>query len=159
MVLCLLIIKLIASSIVWGMILHWCHGFLEHLPRLQPRPYSVCSSQHLTPGRLHIVFNVVDISADQGRTYRRHGVCTGWLDRLTGSRGSEDRKQSASNGSEGSESVTLIKNDKENELTNEISRLQITDFKVNKLVLYSVITYKNNASVVSHFNFMLPTST
>ncbi|XP_064597948.1 LOW QUALITY PROTEIN: methionine synthase reductase-like [Liolophura sinensis] len=56
---------------------------LEHLPRLQPRPYSVASSPLVHPGQLRIVFNIIEISAGEGRCARR-GVCTGWLDDITG---------------------------------------------------------------------------
>ncbi|XP_014788148.1 methionine synthase reductase isoform X1 [Octopus bimaculoides] len=56
---------------------------LELLPRLQPRPYSVASSQETDKNKLHIVFNVVQIPAGRGRRYHRQGVCTGWLEQLT----------------------------------------------------------------------------
>ncbi|XP_063422616.1 methionine synthase reductase-like [Mytilus trossulus] len=56
---------------------------LEHLPRLQPRPYSVCSSPLLNPGVIEIVFNVINIPVGEGRTYQRNGICTGMLDRIT----------------------------------------------------------------------------
>ncbi|CAL1531539.1 unnamed protein product [Lymnaea stagnalis] len=54
---------------------------IEHLPRLQPRPYSICSC----PQSLDIVFNVVEIPADvnKGHYYHRRGICTGWLDDIT----------------------------------------------------------------------------
>ncbi|XP_033729185.1 methionine synthase reductase-like [Pecten maximus] len=58
---------------------------LEQLPRLQPRPYSVCSSPVAEPGVLEVAFNVVDIPSGDGRTFDRTGVCTGMLDRLTSS--------------------------------------------------------------------------
>ncbi|GFR94112.1 methionine synthase reductase [Elysia marginata] len=55
---------------------------LEHLPRLQPRPYSACSCQKVTPSSLDIVFNLVEVKANlgEGHYYSRRGVCTGWLD-------------------------------------------------------------------------------
>ncbi|KAL4228706.1 hypothetical protein ACF0H5_011749 [Mactra antiquata] len=55
---------------------------IEHLPRLQSRPYSVCTSPLISPGRLQFVFNVVDITKDCGRTYDRKGVCTGWIEQM-----------------------------------------------------------------------------
>lgn len=55
----------------------------EHLPRLQPRPYSVCSSPLISQGKISCVFNVVETTAENGRTYFRKGVCTGWLDGMT----------------------------------------------------------------------------
>eukprot|EP00058_Branchiostoma_floridae_P027416 XP_002612907.1 hypothetical protein BRAFLDRAFT_282133 [Branchiostoma floridae] len=57
---------------------------LEMLPRLQPRPYSVSSSPLVSPDRLHFVFNIVHIPSGSGRAAPCTGVCTGWLDRLTG---------------------------------------------------------------------------
>ncbi|XP_018324232.1 methionine synthase reductase [Agrilus planipennis] len=48
---------------------------LEHLPSLQPRPYSISSSP-LIENQLHITFSV--ITFDNGRK----GVCTGWLESL-----------------------------------------------------------------------------
>lgn len=56
---------------------------LEHLPRLQPRPYSICSSPMVNPGVLEIVFNIVHIEEGEGRSSSRTGICTGMLDRLT----------------------------------------------------------------------------
>ncbi|KAL3837612.1 hypothetical protein ACJMK2_022958 [Sinanodonta woodiana] len=56
---------------------------IEHLPRLSPRPYSASSSSLLTPKELEFVFNVMDIPQQDGRTYFRKGVCTGWLDHIT----------------------------------------------------------------------------
>lgn len=56
---------------------------LEHLPRLQPRPYSVCSSPLVNPGIIEIVFNIVNIPVGEGRSYHRNGICTGMLDRIT----------------------------------------------------------------------------
>ncbi|RUS90069.1 hypothetical protein EGW08_002182 [Elysia chlorotica] len=58
---------------------------LEHLPRLQPRPYSACSSQKVTPNSLDLVFNLVEVKANvsEGHLYHRRGVCTGWLDDIS----------------------------------------------------------------------------
>lgn len=60
---------------------------LEHLSRLQPRPYSACSCQKVTPNSLDIVFNLVEFKANlaEGHFYHRRGVCTGWLDNITAS--------------------------------------------------------------------------
>lgn len=55
---------------------------IEHLPRLQPRPYSICSSPLVSPGSIEFVFNVVEMDLSHGRTYSRRGVCTGWMDKF-----------------------------------------------------------------------------
>ncbi|XP_034998099.2 methionine synthase reductase [Hippoglossus stenolepis] len=52
---------------------------IEHVPRLQPRPYSAASSCLKHPGKLHFVFNVVEFPACFGRPAGRRGLCTGWL--------------------------------------------------------------------------------
>ncbi|XP_034015592.1 methionine synthase reductase isoform X1 [Thalassophryne amazonica] len=52
---------------------------IEHLPKLQPRPYSAASSRLRHPGKLHFVFNVVEFPACCGRPVERRGLCTGWL--------------------------------------------------------------------------------
>lgn len=52
---------------------------IEHLPRLQPRPYSAASSCLRHPGKLHFVFNVVEFPTCCGRPTGRRGLCTGWL--------------------------------------------------------------------------------
>ncbi|XP_022621948.1 methionine synthase reductase isoform X2 [Seriola dumerili] len=52
---------------------------IEHLPKLQPRPYSAASSCLKHPGKLHFVFNVVEFPACSGRPAGRRGLCTGWL--------------------------------------------------------------------------------
>uniref|UniRef100_A0A665VEV8 Methionine synthase reductase n=1 Tax=Echeneis naucrates TaxID=173247 RepID=A0A665VEV8_ECHNA len=54
-------------------------GKVQHLPKLQPRPYSAASSCLKHPGKLHFVFNVVEFSACSGRPVGRRGLCTGWL--------------------------------------------------------------------------------
>uniref|UniRef100_A0A8D1SNZ6 Methionine synthase reductase n=1 Tax=Sus scrofa TaxID=9823 RepID=A0A8D1SNZ6_PIG len=51
---------------------------LEHLPKLQPRPYSCASSSLSHPGKLHFIFNIVEFSSHTTAEVRR-GVCTGWL--------------------------------------------------------------------------------
>ncbi|KAG7262093.1 hypothetical protein CRUP_018551 [Coryphaenoides rupestris] len=52
---------------------------IEHLPKLQPRPYSAASSSLRHPGRLLFVFNVVQLPACCGRPRCREGLCSGWL--------------------------------------------------------------------------------
>ncbi|CAL8311552.1 unnamed protein product [Merluccius merluccius] len=55
---------------------------IEHLPKLQSRPYSVASSSLRHPGRLRFVFNVVEHPACSGRPEGRQGLCSGWLSDL-----------------------------------------------------------------------------
>ncbi|XP_047624945.1 methionine synthase reductase isoform X4 [Phacochoerus africanus] len=52
---------------------------LEHLPKLQPRPYSCASSSLFHPGKLHFIFNIVEFSSHTTAEVLRRGVCTGWL--------------------------------------------------------------------------------
>uniref|UniRef100_A0A8C6WUQ2 Methionine synthase reductase n=1 Tax=Neogobius melanostomus TaxID=47308 RepID=A0A8C6WUQ2_9GOBI len=52
---------------------------IEHLPKLQPRPYSAASSRLRHPGKLHFVFNLVEFPACSGRPDGKRGLCTGWL--------------------------------------------------------------------------------
>lgn len=52
---------------------------LEHLPKLQPRPYSCASSSLLHPDKLHFVFNIVEFPSNTTAASLRKGVCTGWL--------------------------------------------------------------------------------
>ncbi|XP_037311558.2 methionine synthase reductase [Pungitius pungitius] len=52
---------------------------IEHLPKLQPRPYSAASSCLRHPGKLRFVFNVVEFPECSGRPAGRRGLCTGWL--------------------------------------------------------------------------------
>lgn len=59
--------------------------FLEHLPKLQPRPYSCASSSLFHPGKLHFVFNVVEFLSTAPTEVLRKGVCTGWLALLVAS--------------------------------------------------------------------------
>ncbi|XP_059132576.1 methionine synthase reductase [Peromyscus eremicus] len=60
-----------------------CHPplslLLEHLPKLQPRPYSCASSSLLHPDKLHFVFNIVEYPSNTTAASLRKGVCTGWL--------------------------------------------------------------------------------
>ncbi|XP_032237182.2 methionine synthase reductase [Nematostella vectensis] len=58
---------------------------LEHLPRLSPRPYSISSSPLEKPGQLNFVFNVVEFGEFEDIRKSRKGVCTSWLEGLTGS--------------------------------------------------------------------------
>ncbi|NWH64701.1 MTRR reductase, partial [Geococcyx californianus] len=55
---------------------------IEHLPKLQPRYYSVSSSNLYQPGKLWFVFNIVEFPACPARPVSRRGVCTGWLAKL-----------------------------------------------------------------------------
>ncbi|XP_069075814.1 methionine synthase reductase [Pleurodeles waltl] len=55
---------------------------LEHLPKLQARPYSAASSSLFHPGKLHFAFNIVDFPSCPERPVARKGVCTGWLAEL-----------------------------------------------------------------------------
>ncbi|XP_045704302.1 methionine synthase reductase [Phyllostomus hastatus] len=52
---------------------------LEHLPKLQPRPYSCASSILAHPGKLRFAFNIVEFSPNTTSLVLRRGVCTGWL--------------------------------------------------------------------------------
>ncbi|KYO34660.1 methionine synthase reductase [Alligator mississippiensis] len=52
---------------------------IEHLPKLQARPYSASSSNLFQPGKLHFVFNIVEFPSCPARPVSRKGVCTGWL--------------------------------------------------------------------------------
>ncbi|XP_036063258.1 methionine synthase reductase [Onychomys torridus] len=60
-----------------------CHPplslLLEHLPKLQPRPYSCASSSLFHPDKLHFVFNIVECPSHTAAATLRKGVCTGWL--------------------------------------------------------------------------------
>ncbi|KAL0628892.1 Methionine synthase reductase [Plecturocebus cupreus] len=58
---------------------------LEHLPKLQPRPYSCASSSLFHPGKLHFVFNIVEFLSPATAEVVRKGVCTGWLASLVAS--------------------------------------------------------------------------
>ncbi|XP_034379513.1 methionine synthase reductase [Arvicanthis niloticus] len=52
---------------------------LEHLPKLQPRPYSCASSSLRHPDKLHFVFNIIEFPSNTTAASLRKGVCTGWL--------------------------------------------------------------------------------
>ncbi|XP_041670119.1 methionine synthase reductase isoform X2 [Cheilinus undulatus] len=52
---------------------------IEHLPKLQSRPYSAASSCLRHPGKLRFVFNIVELPACSVRPVGRQGLCTGWL--------------------------------------------------------------------------------
>lgn len=54
---------------------------LEHLTRLQARPYSVACSPLVDPATVKIVFTVVKMLAEDGNV--REGVSTGWLNKIT----------------------------------------------------------------------------
>lgn len=59
---------------------------LEHLPRLQARPYSVASSpiqKSRGCSELHIVYSLLEFPPKHDGSGPRYGVCTGWLDYLT----------------------------------------------------------------------------
>lgn len=56
---------------------------IEHLPKLQARPYSAASSSLFHPGKLHFVFNIVEFAPCGERSVPRRGVCTGWLAKLS----------------------------------------------------------------------------
>ncbi|XP_066532662.1 methionine synthase reductase [Hoplias malabaricus] len=51
---------------------------IEHLPKLQPRAYSAASSGLRTPGRVDIVFSLVEFPACPEHP-ERTGLCSGWL--------------------------------------------------------------------------------
>ncbi|XP_077286515.1 methionine synthase reductase isoform X2 [Arctopsyche grandis] len=57
-----------------------CHPhvtlLLQHLPRLMPRPYSVCNSQKVDKNTLKICFSVIELPDTM------KGVTTGWLERV-----------------------------------------------------------------------------
>ncbi|XP_060110274.1 methionine synthase reductase [Heteronotia binoei] len=50
---------------------------IEHLPKLQARPYSAASSSLSQPGKMSFIFNVLEFPSHLGE--QRRGVCTGWL--------------------------------------------------------------------------------
>uniref|UniRef100_A0A9J7YEA8 Methionine synthase reductase n=2 Tax=Cyprinus carpio TaxID=7962 RepID=A0A9J7YEA8_CYPCA len=50
----------------------------KHLPKLQPRAYSAASSSLQHPGKVNLVFNVVEFPARPEHPARK-GLCTGWL--------------------------------------------------------------------------------
>ena len=52
----------------------------QHLPRLQPRRYSIANSPLVDSSHLSFVFNVVRLNAENGLVFQRNGVCTGNLE-------------------------------------------------------------------------------
>lgn len=56
---------------------------LEHLPQLNPRPYSVATSPMCHPNKLRFVFNIVEFPPHEDLRSDRKGVCTGWLSKVT----------------------------------------------------------------------------
>nr|XP_057915860.1 methionine synthase reductase isoform X2 [Doryrhamphus excisus]XP_057915861.1 methionine synthase reductase isoform X2 [Doryrhamphus excisus]XP_057915862.1 methionine synthase reductase isoform X2 [Doryrhamphus excisus] len=55
---------------------------IEHLPKLQPRPYSAASSCLQCPGKLNFVLSVVEFPACSWRPVGKRGLCSGWLSDL-----------------------------------------------------------------------------
>ncbi|XP_031553421.1 nitric oxide synthase, brain-like isoform X2 [Actinia tenebrosa] len=55
---------------------------LTQLPLLQPRFYSISSSQDLYPGEIHVTVAVVRFTKRGGRGPVHHGVCSTWLESL-----------------------------------------------------------------------------
>ncbi|XP_062986256.1 methionine synthase reductase isoform X2 [Elgaria multicarinata webbii] len=53
---------------------------IEHLPKLQARPYSAASSSLFQPGKMSFIFNILEFPSHLGQL--RRGVCTGWLAEL-----------------------------------------------------------------------------
>uniref|UniRef100_A0A8D2AXB8 Methionine synthase reductase n=1 Tax=Sciurus vulgaris TaxID=55149 RepID=A0A8D2AXB8_SCIVU len=74
---------------------------LEHLPKLQPRPYSCASSGLFHPGKLHFIFNVVEFTSGATPVVLRRGVCTGWLATLVASILQPNTRASPADGREG----------------------------------------------------------
>ncbi|RXG71615.1 Methionine synthase reductase [Armadillidium vulgare] len=62
---------------------------VEHLSRLLPRYYSVTSSPLKSPDAISFVFNVIEIPKGDSVMFKREGVCTGWLNSLVMSKGTE----------------------------------------------------------------------
>ena len=52
----------------------------QHLPRLQPRRYSIANSPLVDSCLLTFVFNVVRFNAENGLVFQRNGICTGFLE-------------------------------------------------------------------------------
>ncbi|CAN9512952.1 unnamed protein product [Ophioblennius macclurei] len=55
---------------------------LTQLPLLQPRYYSISSSQDVHPGEIHLTVAVVSYRARDGAGPIHHGVCSSWLNRI-----------------------------------------------------------------------------
>ncbi|KAJ3281618.1 hypothetical protein HK104_011363 [Borealophlyctis nickersoniae] len=58
---------------------------LETIPRLQPRYYSVASSPLTQPTSVSFAFNIVDYLTEAPYNKPMRGLCSTWLDELTGS--------------------------------------------------------------------------
>ncbi|KAJ9601835.1 hypothetical protein L9F63_000017, partial [Diploptera punctata] len=56
---------------------------LEHLPRLQARPYSIASSPLKNDSEFHIVYSLLKFPLFKPEIGLRYGICTGWLDSAT----------------------------------------------------------------------------
>ncbi|CAH1764544.1 4166_t:CDS:2 [Entrophospora sp. SA101] len=57
---------------------------LDILPPHQPRYYSITNSPLSICDKLHIAFNVAEYDTPSPYNMRKYGVCTPWLDNLTG---------------------------------------------------------------------------
>ncbi|KAJ3038773.1 hypothetical protein HDV00_000348 [Rhizophlyctis rosea] len=57
---------------------------LETVPRLQPRYYSVASSPTTSPAAVSFAFNIVEYHTEQPFNKPVRGLCSTWLDELTG---------------------------------------------------------------------------
>uniref|UniRef100_H0V865 Methionine synthase reductase n=3 Tax=Cavia porcellus TaxID=10141 RepID=H0V865_CAVPO len=72
---------------------------LEHLPKLQPRPYSCASSSLSHPDKLRFIFNIVEfLSHTPAAVTLRKGLCTGWLAGLVASSLQPDSQASPADG-------------------------------------------------------------
>ncbi|GES89285.1 methionine synthase reductase [Rhizophagus clarus] len=58
--------------------------FLDVLPSHQPRYYSIANSPFVNRDLLHFAFNIVDYKTPDPYNVRKYGVCTPWLDNLSG---------------------------------------------------------------------------
>ncbi|UJR31040.1 hypothetical protein I4U23_018550 [Adineta vaga] len=56
--------------------------FIEFLPSLLPRFYSICSSPLDDARCIRFVYSVLKFETRNGRTYERFGVCTNWLNEI-----------------------------------------------------------------------------
>jgi sulfite reductase alpha subunit-like flavoprotein len=54
----------------------------ESLSPLQPRSYSITTSQSVDPNLIGIIFHVTEFEASTEPKAKRRGVCTGWIDEL-----------------------------------------------------------------------------
>ncbi|VDD87971.1 unnamed protein product [Enterobius vermicularis] len=55
---------------------------IELLPRLQPRPYTICSTKASWGSRLRFIYSLMPFQVSEGRQYHRYGLCSGWLSTL-----------------------------------------------------------------------------